>query len=129
MIVKSRCLRSIASSILVAGLLGFTTGTGCPGIFGPPAGADLPPFSITPNQGPVAGGTEVTISGERFFPGTSVLFGSLSATDVNVVNNWLITARTPAVAQAGPVAVIVRSRPFRPTRMTTEASNDRPARS
>lgn len=106
---NSRCLRVIAPSILIAGLLGFTSGSGCPGVFGPPPGQGVPPFSVTPNQGPVAGGTQVTISGEGFFPGSSVLFGSRSATDVNVVNNWLVTATAPPMQRAGPVDVVVRS--------------------
>ena len=61
---------------------------------------------IVPNQGPVAGGTPVTITGTNFNPGdttTAVTFTnpasggtSANATNVVVVNSTTITAVTPA---------------------------------
>ena len=42
--------------------------------------------SVSPNSGPVAGGTSVTITGTNFASGATVKFGSGSATSVVVVN-------------------------------------------
>jgi hypothetical protein len=52
--------------------------------------------SISPNTGPLAGGTSVTISGSNFTGATAVTFGSQPATNVMVVNANTITATTPA---------------------------------
>ncbi|MCB9854214.1 MAG: IPT/TIG domain-containing protein [Phycisphaerales bacterium] len=62
--------------------------------------------SISPSSGPTAGGTDVTIGGNQFTVGNAVLFGELAATSVNVVNNHVIIARTPA-SIAGIVDVSV----------------------
>ena len=39
---------------------------------------------VSPATGPLAGGTEVTISGSGFAPGASVSFGPAAATNVSV---------------------------------------------
>jgi type II secretory pathway pseudopilin PulG len=52
--------------------------------------------SISPNQGPAAGGTTVTITGNGFTGATSVAFGSVAATSFSVLNNTTITAVSPA---------------------------------
>jgi hypothetical protein len=64
--------------------------------------------SVTPSDGGVAGGTAVTISGNYFTttPDTTVTFGGLAATNLNVVNANTITCDTPAHA-AGAVDVVV----------------------
>ena len=62
--------------------------------------------SVSPNSGPVAGGTAVTITGTNFATGATVKFGNGSATNVVVVNATTITATTPASA-AGAVTVTV----------------------
>ena len=62
--------------------------------------------SVSPNNGPVAGGTSVTITGTNFASGATVTFGSGSATNVVVVNATTITATTPA-GTAGAVTVTV----------------------
>jgi hypothetical protein len=69
---------------------------------------------ITPTQGPVAGGTTVTITGTGFGvgdPATTVTFGGADATDVTVVSSTEITAVTPPSPLpspgTGPVAVTV----------------------
>jgi hypothetical protein len=70
---------------------------------------DAPSISgIDPSDGPVAGGTAVTISGADFTttPDTSVTFGGSAATGVTVVNATTITCVTPAHA-AGSVDVTV----------------------
>ncbi len=62
--------------------------------------------SITPNAGPVAGGTSVTITGTGFLAGATVSLGGTAATNVNVVSSTSITATTPAHV-AGVVSVVV----------------------
>ena len=69
----------------------------------------LPPPVVTnvvPNNGPIAGGTAVTITGESFVAGATVIFNGSPATSVNVVNATTITCVTAAHA-AGAVAVTV----------------------
>lgn len=61
--------------------------------------------SITPNAGPVGGGTPVTIKGSGFLANPSVSIGA-AANDVVVVDEATITATTPA-QPAGAVDVIV----------------------
>jgi IPT/TIG domain/Chitobiase/beta-hexosaminidase C-terminal domain len=62
--------------------------------------------SISPNNGPVAGGTSVTITGTNFAAGATVTFGGTAATNVVVVSGTQITAIAPAHA-AGAVTVTV----------------------
>jgi len=62
--------------------------------------------SGSPNGGPVAGGTAVTITGTNFAAGATVTFGAAAATNVVVVNSTTITATTP-VGSAGSVTVTV----------------------
>lgn len=64
--------------------------------------------SLAPTSGTTAGGTDVTITGTNFYPGTTVTFGGTSAVSVNVLNTTTLIARTPA-RPAGTVAVTVRS--------------------
>ena len=62
--------------------------------------------SVSPNNGPTAGGTGVTITGTNFAAGATVTFGGTAATNVVVVSSTSITATTPAHA-AGAVTVTV----------------------
>src|SRR5262249_51493424 len=62
--------------------------------------------TVSPNNGPVAGGTAVTIAGANFVTGATVTFGSAAATSVVVVNSTTITATAPA-GTAGTVTVTV----------------------
>jgi hypothetical protein len=62
--------------------------------------------SIAPSSGPPTGGTNVTITGNDFQPGATVLFDQSPATNVVVVNANTITAVTPAHAP-GAVDVTV----------------------
>jgi len=64
--------------------------------------------SVSPNSGPAAGGTSVTISGTNFQAGASVLFGGVAALSAAVTNATQIQAITPAHA-AGTVDVTVRN--------------------
>ncbi len=62
--------------------------------------------SVSPQTGPVTGGTTVTIMGSGFQSGASVAFGGLAATSVMFVSSSEIQAVTP-VSQAGTVSVSV----------------------
>jgi len=62
--------------------------------------------SVSPNSGPTAGGTAVTITGTNFATGATVTFGGTAATNVVVVSSTSITATTPA-GSAGAVTVTV----------------------
>ena len=63
--------------------------------------------AVSPNSGPIGGGTTVTISGSNFHPGAGVQFGGLAALGVQVANAGQIRAMTPA-EPAGVVAVTVQ---------------------
>ena len=72
-----------------------------------PTGNPAPVISsITPNSGPPAGGTGVTIAGSRFTAGASVSFGGVAATNVNVVDSSTITLTTPAHSEAAVDVVV-----------------------
>jgi len=60
--------------------------------------------SITPNQGPTAGGTAVKIKGKGFIAGSTVKIGS-EATEVKVISTEEITAKTPSGSGAPEVIV------------------------
>ena len=62
--------------------------------------------SISPNSGPTAGGTAVTITGDNYESGATVTFGGTSPTGVTVVSATNITATTPTRAK-GAVDVVV----------------------
>ena len=69
----------------------------------------VPPPTVTaisPNAGPTAGGTAVTITGTNFTGATSVTIGGAATTSVVVVNATTITATTPA-GTAGAQDVVV----------------------
>ncbi len=52
--------------------------------------------TITPNKGPTAGGTTVTITGSNFKSGATVTLGNAAASDVVIVNSSKITCTAPA---------------------------------
>ena len=54
------------------------------------------PTSISPNTGPAAGGTPVTITGTNFTGATAVRFGSTRPTSFTVNSATSITATSPA---------------------------------
>jgi IPT/TIG domain/Putative Ig domain len=56
--------------------------------------------SISPNSGPTAGGTVVTISGSNFQSAAVVKFGSIPASSVQVINSTQIQAVAPAETSA-----------------------------
>ena len=64
--------------------------------------------SVSPNTGPTAGGTPVTITGTNFAAGATVTFGGTAATNVSVIGTTSITATTPAgTSGAATVTVTV----------------------
>ncbi|MBF0673279.1 MAG: IPT/TIG domain-containing protein [Salinibacterium sp.] len=62
--------------------------------------------TVSPDEGPEAGGTEVTISGSCFTGAVDVLFGSVSATSFTVVNDTTITAVAPAGVGTVDITVV-----------------------
>lgn len=62
--------------------------------------------SVSPNTGPVTGGTTVTIMGSGFQSGASVAFGGILATSVNFVSSTEVQAVTPS-SPAGTVIITV----------------------
>jgi hypothetical protein len=63
--------------------------------------------SLSPNAGPMKGGTTVHISGIEFTGATAVSFGSLPATSMSVNSDESITAVSPPASTTGPVRVTV----------------------
>ena len=64
--------------------------------------------AVKPSQGPLAGGTAVTITGSGFGLASRVLFGNQDARDVERVDDTTLRATTPAATTPGPVTVTVR---------------------
>jgi hypothetical protein len=62
---------------------------------------------ITPNAGPAAGGTKVTILGTGFVPGSFVEFGSVHSSTVTLVSPTELTAIAPAPASGSPPGVSI----------------------
>ena len=62
--------------------------------------------SVTPAFGPMAGGTSVALTGTGFTGATRVLFGSVAATAVNVLDDGDLTATAPSQA-SGSVDITV----------------------
>lgn len=63
--------------------------------------------SVTPSQGPIEGGTNVTIAGSGFLGVTAVRFGSTPAASYTYVSDSTILAISPPSATAGTVNVTV----------------------
>jgi len=62
--------------------------------------------SVSPNSGPVTGGTAVTILGSGFQSGAAVAFGTTAASSVTFVSSTEIQAVSPS-STAGTVAIVV----------------------
>ncbi len=64
--------------------------------------------SVSPSEGPKAGGTPVAITGKDFAKGAAVTFGGQAATNVQVADGGTsLAAETPPAGDAGPVTVEV----------------------
>ncbi|MGO9558160.1 MAG: beta strand repeat-containing protein [Acidimicrobiales bacterium] len=61
--------------------------------------------SVFPPAGPLAGGTQVYISGTGFTPSTTVEFGSSAGTDVTYLTSGLMTATSPSGSTTVDVTV------------------------
>jgi IPT/TIG domain len=62
---------------------------------------------VSPNSGPLAGGTSVTITGTDLLGASAVYFGTTQATSFNVTSSTSITAVSPLGTNPGPVDVTV----------------------
>ncbi|MGH9580547.1 MAG: IPT/TIG domain-containing protein, partial [Terriglobales bacterium] len=62
--------------------------------------------SVSPANGPPAGGTTITITGAAFLAGATVQIGGVAATSVNVINGTTISAITPSGSGNVSLAVI-----------------------
>ncbi|MEI6232020.1 MAG: PKD domain-containing protein [Planctomycetota bacterium] len=60
---------------------------------------------VTPNSGPLAGGTAVSVKGVFFPTDAIVYFGGVQAQNIVVKNSGLVTCTTPANANGGTVDV------------------------
>lgn len=64
-------------------------------------------FTVTPNTGPAAGGTVVTIEGAGLDDSTGVTFGGVAGTAFTKVDDGSVRVTTPAHA-AGAVSVVLQ---------------------
>ncbi|RMG18570.1 MAG: hypothetical protein D6729_06875, partial [Deltaproteobacteria bacterium] len=66
-------------------------------------------YGVTPTDGPLSGGTTITVRGAGFVPGaqTAVLVGGVPATAVTVPDPWHLTAVTPQASTPGAVPIEV----------------------
>src|SRR5207248_4397485 len=64
--------------------------------------------SVTPQLGPVAGGTPITVTGTNFIEGTSVTINSKVCTNVLVVSSTQITCVTPANPRGAYAVVLTK---------------------
>lgn len=76
-------------------------------------GAPAAPPTLTavmPNAGPLAGGTNVTLTGSGYIGGsTSVTFNGVAATNVSVASATSLTCDTPASGSSGLATVVVNN--------------------
>lgn len=87
---------------------------GAPGVVQQPPrdlSFDIPPQPVVshviPAEGPMAGGTQVAVAGQRFSPGMTVMFGSRVAKTM-VISETFCTCELPPSAEAGLVDVAVQ---------------------
>lgn len=66
-------------------------------------------YSLDPVQGPLSGGTVVTVLGRGFVDGVSVTFGTAAAVDVTMVDGGELTLTTPPATESGVVDVTVQN--------------------
>jgi len=64
-------------------------------------------FSVAPARGPLTGGTEITIYGNRFAEDAAVTIGGVSAGAVNRISASALSVHTPAGNATGPADVRV----------------------
>ncbi|NUP50127.1 MAG: cell shape-determining protein [Catenulispora sp.] len=97
------------------------------------AQAPTPPLAlpivtgISPTHGPEAGGTTVTVSGSHLTGATQVLFGSVPASGVTVVNDSTLTATAPAQADGTVDVTVITPAGTSATDPTDRYTYDEPA--
>ena len=79
---------------------------------GPPPPPALTITSISPDRGPAAGGTLVTITGTKLEGATAVDFGGVSAMSFTVLSPTTITAVTPPSSSLNPYARVAVTTPL-----------------
>jgi len=99
--------RHAAGRVLIVALAAIAATCSAPTEPGPVVVEPPVVLSVTPNTGPLSGGTSVTIRGLRFGPAATITIGGRDATDLNVQGGDLITAKTPAGTTAATVDVVV----------------------
>lgn len=67
--------------------------------------------SLAPDNGPVAGGTVLTINGANFASGAAVTFGSHAPVGATILSSTSLQVITPPNSTSGPVEVVVTN-PF-----------------
>jgi hypothetical protein len=65
--------------------------------------------SVSPDTGPIAGGTAIEVTGEGFLPGLELRIGALAAASVRVISPTLIRAVTPPGAPGLADVVVLQS--------------------
>jgi hypothetical protein len=95
---------SIGKMAWVAGILTSLAAAGCGGGGG---GSAIRISSVSPKNGPITGGTLVTITGSGFVDPAQVTFGGTNATSVTVVDINTLTCITPSQPSTGPVQIVV----------------------
>jgi len=70
-------------------------------------GADLDIFEIDPPSGPTAGGTDVVLAAQGLGEGVQLLIGGRPATDLEIIDPFTLSARTPP-GDPGPQDVVLR---------------------
>ncbi|MGC9043739.1 MAG: PKD domain-containing protein [Myxococcota bacterium] len=71
--------------------------------------ADLEITSLTPNSGPLGGGTLVTMKGKGFSPWMQITIGGMNVVGLNYYDPTTVTFYTPQNSSYGPKDVIVYS--------------------
>jgi hypothetical protein len=66
-------------------------------------------ISVAPSNGPVEGGTVITVRGANFRSGAQVYFAGLAASDVRFIDSATMQATTPANAPGDVNVVVVNS--------------------
>ncbi|MBI4859014.1 MAG: IPT/TIG domain-containing protein, partial [Candidatus Riflebacteria bacterium] len=74
--------------------------------------------SIVPNEGPVTGGTAITIGGSRFLGSVTVTIDGRTCDNVSVTGSTTITCTTPAGASSGAKDLVVTSSSHGAVRVT-----------
>jgi len=69
--------------------------------------ADLDLFGVDPADGPASGGTPVVLDAQGLEEGVQLLFGGRPATDLEIVDAFTLSARTPP-GDPGPRDVVLR---------------------